>query len=157
MKHLLLTLALLLSCGAADNKSAPAQDRPERYAELQQKRDLYYQLTQDLQDDNGWFTDDCDSLLWNSLGVVAGLTIDIYAARDTDGKWFRTPGKACYAEGRSKSTISKDMLLGLAWALFSHGDSGSMADVLRYGRDRAYIMGEGPLRHEARLTALESA
>lgn len=153
----LLVMLFCLSCGADDNKASPRQEKPERYGELMAKRALYFDLAQQLQDNrHGWFTDDCDSLLWNSLGVAAGLKLDIYAARDTDGQWFRTPGQRCYEEGRSASTISKDMLLGLAWALFYNGDSGDFLNVLRYGRDRAFVMGEGPLSRTLMTPSLQA-
>lgn len=142
---LLALICLLYGCGADDNKAAPVQETPARWGELQHKASAYRFLVQQRQDENGWFTDDCDSLLWNSLGAVAWLEINLLAARDEDGDWFRTPDKDCFATGRSGSTISKDMLLGLAFYAVYRSDLGILDGVLRRGRKRGYIMGEGSI------------
>lgn len=157
MRLLILLLAILFaSCGKADQKSAPTQDKPERYEELMSKRAVYFMLAQTHQDDNGWFINDCDALLWNSLGSVAGLPITIEAARHENGYFRRRPAQDCYETGKSASDISKDMLLGLAWHAFYSFSPDLFESVLRSGRSSGYIMGRGPISRTFMTPSLQA-
>jgi len=131
-------------CGRA-GKKLPAQTELSEL--LRQKRDTYLELIKSQQDVNGFVeTDACDSLLFTGLvGAVASLDIDIEAAKDSNNAWFRTPAKTCFAEGRSKSTISRDMYVGLLWYIWKHKRLDLANQIYEYGVDNLWVMGEGEL------------
>jgi hypothetical protein len=79
------------------------------------------------------------------LGIVE--PVDILKARDKDGKWFRRPigYKECYSNNESKSTISRDMMIGLLYWLYYNNKGQEAEELLKYGRDHNWVMGEGDL------------
>jgi hypothetical protein len=113
---------------------------PPPFPELQTKYDTYKSLAP-----SGWIhTDKCDALLWSALLAVSkGEAIDITAARNEDGQWFRRPAKDCFATGGSKSTISRDMLTGLMIYALHFKDEDVINKLWDYGAARAWRMGDG--------------
>jgi len=149
-KKLLLEIALvvgLLSCGGAPHE--PKKKIPDPIPEhvktskeiVLEKRDAYLKLADQVQDVDG-FLRDCDSLLHSSLYGVGGADVDVRAARDSSGQWFRTPGHDCYPD-RSASTISRDMIIGLTWYAWRKGEPDILTDLLDYASDNLWIMGQG--------------
>ena len=144
MSKVILTLLLsLASCGPLflprESASAPVS--------LTERRELYLRLNSAQQDSNGFIlTQHCDSLLFSSLNAVGrGERIQITAARDEEGQWFRRPLDLpeCYANRESRSTISRDMLIGLLLYLQHFQESKLVADLWNYGSTNNWIMGEG--------------
>ena len=83
------------------------------------KYDVYLNLIKKKQDKSGFIlTEKCDSLLFSGLiGSLPELDVDITEAYNRSTRlWKRRPlyYEPCYPN-HSKSTISRDMLLGLAW------------------------------------------
>jgi hypothetical protein len=78
----------------------------------------YLTLIKSQQDADGFIeSQECDSILFSGLvGCIPGVQVNLDAAFDTaSGQWHRRPcSKPCFPE-HSKSTISKDMLLGILW------------------------------------------
>jgi len=109
---------------------------------LTQKALLYRQLAPGYQYEAGFVTDDCDALLFSALGAVGGLQVDLTAARNEDGEWFRTPQKDCYPN-KSSSSISRDMLLGVMIAAWASRDLDMAERLYKYGADHLWIMGSG--------------
>jgi hypothetical protein len=107
------------------------------------------------QDPDGFLhTDRCDSLLFSGLlahtSPVSGVEVNLAAARDEeeDGKWWRRPisYQECWESGESRSTISRDMLLGVMWATMPMSDSEALDILLplyEYGKAHLWVMGEG--------------
>jgi hypothetical protein len=158
---LLTILLIVTACGRAEVRSSG-------YSPAQALRDAYSTIAEQnaqLRDPNGFIdVEHCDSLLFSSLNAVgADITIDIYSARNEQGQWFRRPldYPECYASGFSKSSISRDMLLGLMWYLWSTRDLQGLQALYDYGEERNWIMGEGDsARINLRLglqTTLEAA
>ena len=88
--------------------------------------------------------DKCDSLLFSALAAVGMQEkIDILAARNEEGQWFRTPAKDCLATGRSGSTISRDMFMGLFWYMFTFNEQDMINELWEYGEAHEWLMGEG--------------
>ena len=143
MPQLLLILLLLVSCGPLHRRREVSPPAPS----LSERRELYLQLNAAHQDSNGFIlVRHCDSLLFSSLNAVGrGEKINILAARDEAGQWFRRPLNLpeCYANGKSKSTISRDMLIGLLLYLQHFRESTLVADLWNYGSENNWIMGEG--------------
>lgn len=114
--------------------------------ELEDKFKFY--ISSQKLDTNGWITDTkCDGLLFNSLNAVAGASVDIASAQDkSTGQWFRHPLKDCYPK-ESGSTISRDMLIGLAIWIWHTKNLESLNKLIQYGnahKDSSgdWIMGE---------------
>lgn len=89
--------------------------------QLLSKYNLYRKLSKREQDRDGFIhSDKCDSILFSSLlAVGVDSLINIKAAYD--GRyWYRRPLKKgeCWKCGESRSTISRDMLLGVMWYIW---------------------------------------
>lgn len=88
-------------------------------------------------------SDKCDALLFTGLLGAAGRRSMILAARDKNGAWHRRPlDRPCYPQF-SKSSISRDMLLGLLWYIWRNKSLDIANDLWDYGVKHNWIMGEG--------------
>ena len=117
---------------------------------------LYLNLLKSQQDDHGFIeSHECDSLLFTCLvGCVEGVEVNITAAMGEEGQWFRRPIKdkygkidltnECYSCKASKSTISRDMLIGLAWYTYINNRLDISEQVIQYALSHYLVMGEGP-------------
>lgn len=114
--------------------------------DLRDKFNLYHTLFPSKQDASGFIlSDECDSLLFTGLvGSVPGINVDIDAAQDAQGSWHRRPLELpeCCPEF-SKSSISRDMLLGLAWYAYSNGRLDISEGVIKYALSHWMVMGKG--------------
>jgi len=139
MKILLLTL-LLASCRSPAQK--PSGDR---LGELAEKVRQYIELGQSEKDANGWILPgNCDGLLHNALAYLGGL-VDyevLKLAEQAPGRWTRTPKGDCLSTGRSKSSISRDMVLGVILAAVDKGDKDLLVRLKDYVAQNDFIMGE---------------
>lgn len=129
--------------------AAPLVLSLERRDALQSKLDTYLALAIDskLTDQDNWLVGECDALLFGSLHRVSGLEINLNLAesKTEEGRWFRRPAMDCFSSGNSKSTISRDMFLGLALALWNDGGEAERATIerlLRYARANDWVIGE---------------
>jgi len=117
---------------------------------LETKMAKYLELIKNVQDPSGFIgTEYCDSLLFSCLvGCVPGVIVDPQAAQDPVTKaWFRRPlnHPECLSCGGSDSTISRDMLLGLAWYCFVHQRSDICNEIIKYALLNFGVMGKGSL------------
>ena len=137
--RLIATLLLLLlptGCGAPDYTPT---------LELRQQRADYLEWVKPLQGVSKFIsTDRCDSLLHSALLAAGGAEVDVLAAREPSGRWLRRPVglPECLASGESRSTISRDQLIGvMTWAIM-----GERRDVLEalwdFGKSRDWKMGD---------------
>jgi len=137
---LLALIILLVSCRTPAQKATGP-----RLDELLEKVKLYIALAEETKDADGWILPgDCDGLLHNSLAYLGGLVTyeALQQAEQAPGKWTRTPQADCLSTGRSKSTISRDMLLGVVAAAVNEGDLQTLKDLRQYAKDNNFIMGE---------------
>jgi len=134
---LLLTLFLLLSCSNPGSKDPS----PNLLTQLKERTELYKELGP-----TGFiYTDHCDSLLFSALNAVAcNERIDIRDAEGEPGEWFRRPAKDCFPD-HSKSTISRDMLLGVILYAVHFNEPDILDDLWEYGSSNNWVMGEGLL------------
>ena len=90
------------------------------------------------------FVRGCDGLLFTSLLVASGRPQPISLAEDQKqpGKWHRSALQDCLVTGQSKSTISRDMLLGLALALWQTKDGAAITRLLAFSEKSKGILGE---------------
>lgn len=133
-------LILIASCNKSNNK---AHEHVEDLDLLQAKRDFYLKEVPKVQGEAGFLSDDhCDSLLWTSLASVGGLDADVLAAREDNGQWHRRPQMDCYPDG-SKSSISRDMLLGVMWWALEFERKDVASGLISYGKAHNWFMGEG--------------
>ena len=109
------------------------------------KLDRYLKLLPSVQDEHGFIDSrECDSLLFTGLvSCVPGVAVDIMAAFDPkSGTWHRRPiEKSCYPD-HSKSTISRDMGIGLAWHCYVHDRKDIAEAVVKYALTHFGIMGK---------------
>jgi len=140
MKYILILL-VMLGCAQKGNKEYTPY--PANLTALSQEyREMY------APGPSGFIlTDKCDSLLFSSLLGAAGLPVEVKAAELSPGQWLRRPTSLpeCYEAGESRSTISRDMLLGvMVWA-WEKKDLQTMLSLWEYGKANSWVMGEGRL------------
>lgn len=130
-----ICLSLIPSCGSRYEIHKPVER--DVISHVKHKYETYVKLAQpDLHD--------CDSLLFTSLIEAARKDTNIIDSfRNSDGQWFRRPSMDCYDLGQSKSTISRDMFIGLAWYIWSHKRLDLAEQVIEYANDHSLRMGQG--------------
>lgn len=134
---LLLGAAMLASCkGRHDgNKSQPGLED----VELTAKYDFYLAQQNEIDDANGFTTGQCDDLLFSGLvGSLECSRLNITAARDPDGRWYRRAlpeGAACDRE------ISRDMFYGVVAYALNCRDVELLKQVRAYGREHINAVG----------------
>lgn len=85
----------------------------------------------------------CDSLLFTSLLEASrDSDFDITQFRDAAGRWHRCPAKDCYPK-KSKSTISRDMILGLMWYAHIKQRQDIVDGLWDYAHKHLLKMGDG--------------
>lgn len=119
------------------------------------KYNKYIQLIKRKHQDRYGFIDTkhCDSLLFTGLlGCVPEIEVYIKAAFDNDkGMWHRRPlDKPCFdcknnKDVGSKSTISRDMLIGLAWYCWFNKRGDIVSQVVDYAVKNFGFMGCGAI------------
>lgn len=101
----------------------------------------------------------CDSLLFSSLYWASGMNVNIKMAEDKlePGRWYRRSIRhnQCYPK-YSKSTISRDMLIGLMLGAFVRGEFDILLNLHRYGRKNLWLMGDGAFTRIHLGSGLES-
>lgn len=148
MRLLLVTSLLLSACGPFKRDNTPSEPaKSDRLAELTIKKAKYCELGKQKLTERGFMDDRCDSLLFTALWSTACGPIDLSSWEDTEkpGKWHRNPQRDCFLNGAangSKSSISRDMFLGLWHHLLSSGDSQNAKEIVEYGEANTWIMGE---------------
>jgi len=122
MAKLLLLFGFLVGCGSVIFSPRSTISKDSSLTLLTKKASLYSKLVPKHQDSSGFIlTNKCDSLLFSSLLDAASpeLNIDIEAAQDNLGAWHRRPTHDCgEAFNNSRSTISRDMMVGLFWSIW---------------------------------------
>ncbi|MCX6128292.1 MAG: hypothetical protein NTX25_04415 [Proteobacteria bacterium] len=115
----------------------------DRTNRLQAKFSRYKALYQKSLDRYG-FVEGCDGLLFTSLLVLAGLDHQYGLAESLQepGRWYRSADHNCFPSGKSKSSISRDMLLGLSLALWQKSDGGSVARILSFSEKNRGKLGD---------------
>lgn len=140
IKFLFIISLLISSCGAVAPKSNTV-----RSLQLEKKADLY--LEQMHRDEHGFImTDHCDATLFSGLLGAATKDVALRAAASEDLKqWYRRPNKDCSPSlGNSRSTVSRDMILGAMWWMWKNKDLQAAETLLRDLKSRAYYLrGEG--------------
>jgi len=105
----------------------------------------YVALLPTVQDSNGFVdTGHCDSILHTALiSVIPGTNINLSAAEIGPGQWLRRPANypECFESGESRSTISRDMILGVIWSAVANKDLEMLERLWEYGSSHAWIMG----------------
>lgn len=139
MRYLVFLLCLF-ACSKEKPETAPLGMDPA----LQAKAALYRELAPSVLKFAGFVNDDCDALLFSSLAAVGGYPVDLTAARNDDGQWFRTTSKDCYPD-RSSSSISRDMLLGVIMYAYAARDLDMVERLYAYGDSHNWVMGTGLL------------
>ncbi len=139
LKHLLIIVLSLkfLSCSTHEPKNLNIGS-----SILEQK---YVSMIQGIQDANGFIdTKHCDSLMHTGLlSTHSSIEVDIRAAEGRPGEWFRRPldYKECFKNNESRSTISRDMLLGVLYYAVYNKDLEILEDLVDFGTKRNWVMG----------------
>lgn len=158
MRYLLILIAMLTACGRRGDPPVVTYpyNLPQDLVDL---RAEYKSLVPTVQDTWGFVdSDKCDSLLYTALLGSVGVDVpDISAAEDPDhpGKWVRRPQfrpgapAPCFIppdiDNGSKSSISRDMLLGVLWYAWRHQDRAMLERLYNYGNANNWTMGEGEI------------
>jgi hypothetical protein len=145
MVRILLILLLSTSCSLLPRKHEPNKSNSADFNKLIAKYVLYSELTKTTFDKDGWIlTDECDALLHNSLLATTEASdyASLLKARSKDGRWFRRPAMDCLSTGSSKSSISRDMLLGLMHPIVLFKDKDTVKRLIEYANDNKWVMGE---------------
>lgn len=134
---------LLTSCSYFQRDNKPVDSSTSEA--LAAKKAFYCEQGKRLYAERGFFDDRCDSLLFTSLWSVACGPLDLSSYEGDPGKWYRNPERDCFINGApngSASTISRDMFLGLFHHIWSTKDKANMSEIVAYGQEHNWIMGE---------------
>lgn len=142
MKYFLI-LIIAMSCSKAN--------QGEKAGELTKKEQIKRKYEQKLAEakekfdqKTGWpDAKDCDGLLWAGIAKASGVdTVKLELAKDSDGTMHRRPLSSgeCYS-AESKTTISRDMLLGLTFGAWRSRNGDLIKGLAQYGESNAWIMG----------------
>lgn len=140
----LFVTSILTSCGPKKDvhKNLSSEEKLEA---LNQKASLYMDLISQVQGPSGFIESDaCDSLLFSSLAATAGVPVNVLAAEESPGRWLRRPAglPECFQNGLSRSTISRDQLLGVLWWAFRTKQKDAINRLWDYGESRDWFMGD---------------
>lgn len=141
MRFLPLILTLLVGCHR--EKVHPTEPLPNET--LEQTSAFYVEHQSEVSDEHGFIdVAHCDSSFFSILKGAA-TPVDIFAAREENGRWHRRPidrGECFPTE--SESTISMETFISLMWYAYAHNDLKLVEDIWSYGQPRSWIMGDGP-------------
>ena len=118
--------------------------RKDLATQLREKLDLYQKLVKKHQNESGFVMHShCDSTLYSGLLSVAVDNVHLYDARDHAGYWLRRNTELpCYPNG-SRSSTSRDMMLGVYWWLWEHRQGAIAESTLIHAKNNNYVMGLG--------------
>lgn len=145
---LLPLILLLTSCSYFEKHESKDVASDSRIDQLKAKyTQIYAEVEGALDQNTGWpSVADCDGTLWAGLACSVGLPVQIEKAEYAPGEIHRRPAPSCYndTEGDvgSKSTISKDMLLGYKMCLWARKDLPALQRLADYGEKNDWIMGK---------------
>lgn len=135
-------LIFLVGC-SRENK--PSYDKNPSQ-QLADKKQNYCFLSSDLVKANGYSVGRCDGLLFTAMRSFICKDVDIANFEGEPGRWYRNPKKDCYIAGEvdhgATSSISKDMLLGLAVNLWNTENLAAINRTIDYGVAHSWVMGE---------------
>lgn len=141
-RFMFITCVLTLfavSCGKHHDKGG------DHDYSLDEVRAIAAQKLNEMGRDEFGFVAGCDGLTFTSLlDAFTEDQIDIYQARDGEGRWYRHPRKDCFLTGASISSISRDGFLMLFHALHARRDMESLVAIKDYAEKNNWIMGDGP-------------
>lgn len=145
MKHLLLCL-LFIAC----SREKPADIDDKRLPELAAKKAFYCEQGKIQYDLRKYMVGRCDGLLFTSLWSVSCGYGDVGDFQDPakPGYWHRNPTRDCYVAGSptpdngAKSSISKDMLLGMMYYSWKLKKDDYIDSLIAYGEDNGWFMGD---------------
>jgi hypothetical protein len=146
MKLLFLCL-FLTSCSYFEKHDSKDPAPDARSEALKAKYDLIYEEVNNALDPaTRWpGVNDCDATLWAGVACNVGFDTQISLAEYNPGEIHRRPYNACWTEENgdvgSKSTISKDMLLGYHMCLWKRKDLAALQRLADYGEKNDWVMG----------------
>jgi hypothetical protein len=166
LKKIVTTMTLVF---VASSAIALGQTQDE-WLEITTKKDLYLSLGFPMRDEFGWprmEQSSCDALKFASLYAVSGATwVNPLLAEDTNepGLFFRRPRKDCLKDitdndgkiidrqdNGSKSSISRDMFLGLLHWIFATENFAAIDRIIHYGLDHTNNHGGWVMGHAATI------
>lgn len=141
---LVFITVLLMSCTSNTVRSSITIDD---LTLLKDKSQRYIGLVSKYQDKDGFImSDKCDSLLFSGLLAAArpDLSINIKAAKK-DGAWNRRSTHDCGPKFKnSRSTISRDMMLGYMWYLYKSNSLNLAIELMDELKSNFYMLkGDG--------------
>lgn len=150
---LILSLTLLTSCGWFFEEEKETKSSPSKVEALSTKLDLYIELLPQVQDKFGFIlTDKCDSLVFTGMIAASSRVqkvdpIALQEAEKSPGEWYRRPTfyPECWSVGESRSTISRDQLMGVMWYTYAHKRLDIAQALWDYGQAHNWAMGNGRL------------
>jgi hypothetical protein len=143
---ILLFLTIISACGRREPVKSPVET-VSSLEQLQAKSKLYSQLIDSHRDADGFImTEECDATFFSGLlGAALPGTVNIAAATDGNGQYFRRPGHDCGpAFSNSRSTISRDQMLGVMWHMWRNRDVVAATQLMEQLQADNYILkGDG--------------
>jgi len=136
---------------AACKKTEEPQPTKNPSQLLDEKAANYMVWSKEVRDEFGFIHGHCDSLLFSSLYCDAlgdQCDVNIFQAEGEPGQWFRHAKQDCFVDGQdngSKTTISRDMFLGLFQYLWKTGNGEAVKRIVEFGKvqDPKFYMGQG--------------
>jgi hypothetical protein len=147
---LLLSVFFLLGCSQLEKDNEPQEpvDLQERLVEVKHKQQVYCELSQTRYESQGWVHSKCDGLLFTSIHGLVCDYVSVNQFQKLAGLWKRSPTQDCFANGESKTGISRDMLTGLLLYAWHHERRDILVELIAYGEDNGWDMCDGEHKDE---------
>jgi hypothetical protein len=144
MKTIVITIMRFISsCSYLQPKHKKVAS-PKRSNLIVEKAKTYVSLNEEMKPNQGIMKGDCDWLLHNAIAYLSGIGTyeTILSAQDDDGRLWRTPERDCLSSGRSKSTVSGDMVLGFILATTVKGHHAALEKFIEHAEQSEWFIGD---------------
>jgi len=152
MLRILILAIALVGCGKKEKPIEPVSASEQLREKFEiYKRSDFLKAANAANEKSTWLFKSCDATLFEGLRSIYQNGVNLMQARLNEGVWLRrSKGLGnCYEQrdrlGRrlSRSQISRDMLLGVAWWIYKNDRPDLAQEIVDYADSNGDVMGPG--------------
>ena len=129
----------MVSCSTLTKDNEPRHaTHDEKLIQVLLKRERYCDLSKKMYERDGYVNGKCDSLLFTALHSIGCgyVSLSQFESKEEPGRYFRSPTHDCFippdTDNGSKSTLSRDMVLGLLLNFWHEQDLDGITRFLNF-------------------------